>query len=720
MSRFLTRSIVFILTTIVIVTNSSITIMAENFLENYTRSLGQSNNKIITNSIYNEISYFKRGAALSIYDFERAFVGDQNYRVWSEYHINTYIKISNISILNNEIEINLKYFTESSYNTISILGNLYRGARSENHIILIPQYINEGYDLLLFEIQNEYSFSNLFLPSSYNLHYYLNYEQTMWYYIPHVRIYFIDSNDLVHLFEFEVPEIFKNFSAENLPQDFNNDLSFTWFLPLIGNERPRKHMITSKEYREYSVFSNHYYSDNNVIQLYNIHDSSSGFASSIDDFNRAFTGDINYRVQPRIYIPTEIKIENVSIHGNEISMNLNLRTGLIYDEIVVQGTLYKGSRSYNSIVFNPSYITKGYELLLFEIHNSYDFVSLMLSEPEEYTPRVMIYLISPYNLIHLFEFEIPDKLKNFSAENLPYAEGIPYILWFQDLVEWEIRSEPIDFEVMRKYGLYTPYETFSPFGMNTFSLYWGPRQYTATVNVGAGSETFSIFSVPRFRYIFTNVTGNNSSWSLEFNISEITTILNSWTGAIISQHRGQRFFVYRDVQLFMSVGANTRIVQTFRQGRVINFGGSLTSAGNVVLGVMRTVVFSPLSSLPGGSILQSLAQNITTAVQNREDHIVLLGTFHTHTASGLLVASGYSIPVGNSMHLYRDAPNGHYFLLHSIVSRYGNIPGSILTQARFEVRYSVYTNSGTAPVHSFNHGENIRSFGTNITYMVSN
>ena len=443
--------------------------------------------------------------------------------------------------------------------------------------------------------------------------------------------------------------------------------------------------------------------------------SHEGFASTLEGFNQAFTGDLNTRMQPRVTIPTSIYLDNVSINGDELSLNLNLITGTNPSVLSIEGRLYAGTRTSNSIILIPNNVTEGYEILLFEIHNEHYFGSLLLPSSEEtylaYRPHVKIYMKSPSGLINLFELELPSYFENLSSSNFSELDNKDYFLWFQGIVDIQVQEKYSTDELMQELGLVDYTSLIQPLGLNTFTTWGYPTTFFSSISVGG--ETFEISARPQVHHSRANVTGQNSTWTAEFGILENTRVLNN-AGSVVRQHTGQGFFRFRNVGLAFGVGANTTILQTQRQGRFLGSSNLLVSSGNIALNVLRSTA---VSALPIGSLLQNTINHTVTAFQNASSSTVSLGGTASNLAGNIMIAAGYQLPGTTTLHLNRSTANGHYFLLHATVRRQGNVSGTVNTAGSLRTSFSVYTNSGTTPYPSHNNLRtvNILGLGYNVS-----
>ena len=154
------------------------------------------------------------GESMSIVDYKDIY-GRQIEDRKSKQEVNTYqnavIKINEISIS----EENIIFDYEIGNYQETLIGNLYNSSRNMDNLVAV--FKNEkDFEILYFEITQGTELINLLYNTDLNGK-------------PHIKIYMKDKDDIMYLFETELPEQFKDIMIDNEDTcDIYND--YLWYI----------------------------------------------------------------------------------------------------------------------------------------------------------------------------------------------------------------------------------------------------------------------------------------------------------------------------------------------------------------------------------------------------------------------------------------------------------------------------------------------------------
>ena len=397
---------------------------------------------------------------------------------------------------------------------------------------------------------------------------------------------------------------------------------------------------------------------------------ASGFAVSIDDFTRAFTGEPANRREARSLITSGVYLSDIAISGDDVSFVTTLTLGDTLIELPVTGSLYASSwaesSGINSLVIDIPNPVLGYDFLLFEIHNDYTDALFGLFQAEVSgntallnNPHVRIYIKSPYGLLYLFEIDIPNEFSNLAVENHPTFGYATDVFWAADFIEDTVEKIPVTDELLESAG-------HSQLERGLFE--WSTWQFFAFRYEHWVLEPVRTISIPRVRYRYTHVSGSNSTWIATFEVANRTYLPNTNT-TVSNQHSTIQ---YRNVTLQFAAGERTTFVRTFYQGVMMEGG-----AWRIESGELASTLFTNVAANVGGTIGTSVhvAFEILRNAVTRPQTLRLGG-------DGQTLYRNNEVAVGRRLtnaRFYRDtnsAPNGHFFVLNADTSRIGTAPAN--------------------------------------------
>lgn len=189
-----------------------------------------ANAEVFSNEIIFEKELIKTsGITMSTSDFSNAFTGEvsnrQHYSLARTMN-KSEISISNVAIKGNDISFDASLSLDTNNVDLSVNGKMYAGNKSQsgtNSIIVDIPDIIDGYEFLLFDIHNDNSGGSLILSEIDGK----NLSNT-----PHVKIYLRDSQDMVYLFETELPKAFLTLKADSFPL-INGGKDINWALDFV-------------------------------------------------------------------------------------------------------------------------------------------------------------------------------------------------------------------------------------------------------------------------------------------------------------------------------------------------------------------------------------------------------------------------------------------------------------------------------------------------------
>ncbi|MCL1948318.1 MAG: hypothetical protein FWF59_01105 [Turicibacter sp.] len=167
--------------------------------------------------------YYSTGIVMSPTEFERAFGGRAEKRIMPRMLQTAELTLNEIELNDNTVQLEL--LLTRGYNEIilPLEGNIYKGNRDEQSFLIdIPELAN-GFEVLLFEVNLSPESSNLLLPTSHSESLKAN---------PHVKLYILDENNSIYLFEFQAPQAFFELYSQQF-QEIEDLRDFLWVMDFL-------------------------------------------------------------------------------------------------------------------------------------------------------------------------------------------------------------------------------------------------------------------------------------------------------------------------------------------------------------------------------------------------------------------------------------------------------------------------------------------------------
>ena len=187
---------------------------------------------------------FTQGLRMTPTEFNMAFTGDECQRIMPFSISESNSSISNVEIKeNNEINFDLTLLERGQEFELSISGIIYQGNRGEgNFIVHAPSGLNDGYEIILIEINTTNTRTNLLLPTSHSY----NLEAQ-----PHLKIYLKNDVGELILFEKDLPEELRYLNTKEV--EYNKEFNHLgWAIPFVELEVFTE-KLTREELRRYGL-----------------------------------------------------------------------------------------------------------------------------------------------------------------------------------------------------------------------------------------------------------------------------------------------------------------------------------------------------------------------------------------------------------------------------------------------------------------------------------
>ena len=172
------------------------------------------------------------GLTLTSQDFAQHFFGEPTNRLLPRSLMNTSISLSNIFIDERDIAIDMTIGSGEHTVSIPVVGRLYASNSTQmgvNSMVVDVLKSVEGFDILLFEIHNDYA-AGLFDPFTTRLTRDASLSAR-----PHVKIYIQGPSGEIYLFEIDLPHEFSHLNAFSMPL-VSGGMDINWRLQFVEPE----------------------------------------------------------------------------------------------------------------------------------------------------------------------------------------------------------------------------------------------------------------------------------------------------------------------------------------------------------------------------------------------------------------------------------------------------------------------------------------------------